>query len=114
MNAEGPAIERDPANDLYDRACTLLVEASELQHAAARQGNEAAIVATLGCLESVLAELAETYRLLQRTTSRHPRLHGADLARCFDDLVHGVEHARSASEKVRALAGPPLAELPLR
>lgn len=101
---------RDPVNELYDRACSLLADASELRRTAARHGNDAAIAATLGCVESTLAELAEAYRLLQRTTSSRLRHEQGRLAQRFDEAVDGLEHARTASGDARALVGPLLAE----
>src|SRR4051812_18843005 len=43
---------RNAANDLYDHACDLLASGQALRAAAERDGNQSAIAATLGCLES--------------------------------------------------------------
>ena len=110
MSAEPRTTARDPANELYDCACNLLADACDLRGAAAQQGNDVAVAATLGCLESALGELAATYRLLQQRSSS--RLMGDDdVARRFDEAVVRVELARAASEDVRAFVGPLLADL---
>ena len=49
----------DPAVQLYDTACDLLLAAQGVRHAAGRTGSEEALAATLGCLHETLAELAE-------------------------------------------------------
>ena len=109
MSAPARNTGRDPANELYDRACALLADACDLHRGAAQPGNHLAVAATLGCLESALGELAASYRLLQRTTSRLLVQEDAALAERFDEAVARLEDARAATDGVRAFVGPLLA-----
>jgi len=112
MCAELRRTERDPANELYDCACNLLADAGDLRRAAARHGNDAALAATLGCLQSVLGELAATYRLLRQTSSSRLVHEPHGFARRFDEAAACLEQARAASDDARAFVGPLLADLP--
>jgi hypothetical protein len=51
--------ERAPENELYDRACDLLLAAQDLRGAASHDGASAAIAPTIGCVEESLSVLAE-------------------------------------------------------
>ena len=113
MSATPRRTERDPANELYDCACNLLADACDLRRAAARDDNDAAVTATLGCLESVLGELATTYRLLRQTSSSRLIHEPPRFARRFDEAAGYLEQARAASDDARAFVGPLLADLTL-
>lgn len=113
MCADRRTTERDPANELYDCACNLLADACDLRRVAARHGNDAALAATLGCLESMLGELAATYRLLRQTSSRRLAREPPGFARRFDEAAACLEQARAASGDLRAFVGPLLADLTL-
>jgi hypothetical protein len=65
MRAELPT-SADPAVQLYDTACDLLLAAQGLRQAAGRTGTEEALAATLGCLHETLAELAEATTTMAR------------------------------------------------
>jgi hypothetical protein len=115
---------RDPANELYDRACDLLAAATELRRAAARDNNEAAVAATLNCLEAALEETAVAVDLLRdgslrRIAAAWPIL-GDDAARAarrvfhrFVDAREGVRGAARRCGDLRGAVGPLLAELTL-
>ena len=111
-------VRRDPANELYDRACDLLEAARELHLAAARAGNVEAIAATLGCAEAALGELAETYRVLHEVSDVMLRRRGVagggqhlEAGARFAGAVAALDRARMASDAARAAVGPSLAEL---
>ncbi len=56
----------DPAQELYDCACELLLVAQALRSAAAEPGAEAAIAATIGCFSAALEGLAEGVIAMRR------------------------------------------------
>jgi hypothetical protein len=113
---------RDPANELYDRACDVVAAAAELRDASTRDNNDAAAAATLGCLEAALSDLAFAIEALRESSLR--RIAGASPAlgdqaavdahsarEKFDAAVAAVRAAGAACSQVRATAGPLLAEL---
>lgn len=52
-----PLKSRNPANELYDRACDMLEAAQGLRRALRAPGHQPALNATFGCLTDVLIEL---------------------------------------------------------
>lgn len=50
---------RDPANELYDQACSLLAAAKGLRVAARSRLTAPALAASLGCIEASLQQLRE-------------------------------------------------------
>jgi hypothetical protein len=50
---------RDPANELYDQACSLLAAAQGLRAAARSRHTAPALAASLGCIEASLQQLRE-------------------------------------------------------
>jgi hypothetical protein len=122
--AERRARQRDdPAQELYDRACDLLIAAQELHAAASEPGIAMATPATLGCLEAALAELAsavasmraEALRHLARANSIVPEALGdlspQEAQREFSALAEALRTAERATNATRNRLGPLLAEL---
>ena len=62
--------ERDPANELYDRACDVLDATRGLRSAAASARSWPAITASLGCLEAALEEVSAAVDGLRVATLR--------------------------------------------
>lgn len=114
---------RDPASDLYERACDLIEAAAGLRDAAERNGNQPAVAATLGCIEIALADIAATGELLAAGVARSidgpvRLVLGADanaldatIAHDLETAVDAIRRASSACESARASAGPLLASL---
>ena len=113
---------RDPANELYDRACDVLAAAAELRRASGHENNDAAVAATLNCLETALADVAAALEALSASSAR--RIAGAwpafgeraasdaEAARDeFDAATAAVRAAGEACGEVRRAVGPLLAEL---
>ena len=116
---------RNAANDLYDCACNLLASGQALRAAAEHDGNQSAIAATLGCVESTLRDISASCHQLSASTdrliesSRHARGDELDVARVrlareFQDVVSAISHAADQCSLTRAAAGPLLAELAAR
>jgi|tagenome__1003787_1003787.scaffolds.fasta_scaffold19926842_2 hypothetical protein len=112
---------RDPANDLYDRACDVVAAAAALRDAAAHENNDAAIAATLGCLEAALGDAATAIEQLRGSSAR--RISSAwpilgDQARTDADRAEdqfaaasaAIRAASSACGEVRGTVGPLLAK----
>jgi hypothetical protein len=117
--------DRDAANELYDRACDLLASGQALRAATERDRNQAAVAATLGCIESAMREIsagclqlsASADRLIENGQSaRGAELHVARvrLGREFQDVVNAISQAADQCSLTRAAAGPLLAELTAR
>ena len=113
---------RDPANDLYDRACDLLASGQALRAAAQRDGHQPALAAALGCIESTLREISASCVLLSAASDRliednesscADDLHASRLrvGRQFRQVVDATRHAADHCSTTRAAAGPLLAEL---
>lgn len=113
---------RDPANELFDRACDLLLAGRELREAAEHTGHSAAVAASLNCVEATLGELADTCRALGRGSderlSSAEEVLGAPLSLSreefserFDETAARLDEAREACERARATVGPTLAGL---
>jgi|tagenome__1003787_1003787.scaffolds.fasta_scaffold20960592_4 hypothetical protein len=114
--------QRDPANELYDRACDIVAVAAELRDASRHDDNDAAVAATLNCLETALRDVASALDALsasgvRRIASAWPALgeraaFDADEARsAFDAATEAVRAAGDACGDVRRAVGPLLAEL---
>ena len=113
---------RDPANELYDRACDIVAAAAELRDASRHDNNDAAVAATLNCLEVALRDVAAALDALSATSAR--RIAGAwpavgeraavdadEAHREFDAAGDAVRAAGDACGEVRRVVGPLLAEL---
>jgi hypothetical protein len=114
---------RDPANDLYDRACELLLAAQELRSAAGVGGTTPAFAATVGCIDASLEALEESVSAMRREAARESMrgqasdgsMHSAadDAAREFSALVEALSGAHEAASRMRERLGPFLARLTL-
>ena len=114
---------RDPATELYERACDLIEAAAGLRDAAERNGNQPAVAATLGCVEIALADIATAGELfaagIARSIDGRIRLVLGNEAHAVDATIAGdlgaavdaIRCAGSACESARASAGPLLAGL---
>jgi hypothetical protein len=119
------AAARDPANELYDRACDLLAAANELRPAAGRPGAAPAIAATLGCIEAALEAVADASAAMRAEVGRQlarDEAGTAELAsgvsrhaaeRQLSELVDVLANAHRAADTTRARIGPLLAQLTL-
>lgn len=107
---------RDPANELYDRACDLLDAAQGLRAAADREEASEAIPATLGCLEASLAGLVGAVAGMggcapkARTGPRSRRAEDGEawpqIRALFDQLARDLMVARASCASVRAISNP--------
>lgn len=115
---------RDPANDLYDRACDLLLAAQGLRSAAGARGSTPAFAATVGCVDASLEAMAgavsamrrEAVRQLARAqASDQPAAvtSAADAVREFSELADALAEAHDAAGRMRERLGPLLAHLTL-
>ena len=111
---------RDPANELYDRACDVVAAAAELRDAASRDNNDAAVAASLGCLEAALSDIAgaieelrdsSLLRIARARLTLGDRIDAGDTGGEFDAAVTAVRAAGAACNEVRGAVGPLLAEL---
>jgi hypothetical protein len=117
------AAQRDPATELYERACDLIEAAAGLRDAADRNGNQPAVAATLGCIEIALADIAATGELLAEGVAHSidgrvrlvlgndANAVDATIARDLEAAVDAIRCAGSACGSARASAGPLLAGL---
>jgi hypothetical protein len=87
----------DTDNELYDAACDALAAAQRLSRAAAADGVEPAVPATLGCIAATLGALTVGCAALGRDARPSQRS-------TFDDLVHALRRAHSACEAARSSA----------
>ena len=115
-------VERDPANDLYDRACELLLAAQGLRSAAGARGATPSYAASVGCIDASLEALTdavaamrrEAAREAERTRTAGERLAEADDAgREFSALAEALWRAHLAAGRMRERLGPFLARLTL-
>ena len=110
---------RDPAHELYDQACELLVAARSLRAAAGARGSAPAFAATAGCLEASLEALADAARAMRREAVRQvlrpdPSPPDAESAgRAFSELAAALASAHRAAGQLRERSGPMLARLTL-
>lgn len=112
---------RDPANELYDRACDLVGASAALRIVAARQNNDAAVAATLNCLETALEDVATSVDLLRaasasRIAGAWPVLEDASAIAeraedRFSDVSAAMRLATRRCSELRRSVGPLLAEL---
>jgi hypothetical protein len=88
----------DPDNGLFDAACDLLRAAQRLDGAVRRDGVEAAIPATLGCLHATLVALTSACAAL--SSNDPPGRNDA-----LEDLVFILRRAAAACDAARASSG---------
>jgi hypothetical protein len=105
--------KRAPENELYDRACDVLLAARDLRRAATRDGTSRALAATLGCVEetlSVLAEAADELGMTAVVNLNSDAMGSGDTsalaARPFGELRDALMSSRSACRAAREAAGP--------
>jgi hypothetical protein len=119
-----PSPGRDPANDLYDRGCELLLAAQGLRSAACARGSTPAFAATVGCIDASLEALADAVAAMRREAARQvPRAHASDrsapgssaedAAREFSELADALSGAHDAAGRMRERLGPLLVHLTL-
>jgi hypothetical protein len=116
-------VERDPANDLYDRACELLLAAQGLRSAAGARGATPSYAATVGCIDASLAALTDAVAAMRRGAASEaeraravgqPLAEAADAGREFSALAEELGRAHRAAGRMRERLGPFLARLTLR
>ena len=99
---------RDPANELYDRACDVLAASLALRDASTSTGAVPSAAATLGCLEAAFEEIAGAVGELRTA------LYNADLAdvlerrraaRRFDDLRRDLRAVQTSAARSRQATG---------
>jgi hypothetical protein len=107
---------RDPANELYDQACSLLAAAQGLRAAASSRRAAPALAASLGCIEASLQQLRDAMPELldtalatasrgqpsRRTHSNEP----SELCASFAVLARDLSVSRTSCAAVRELVGP--------
>ena len=121
MKLMTPERRRDPAHDLYDAACELLLAAQALRAAAGARGAAPSFAATVGCLDTSLEALAEAVDSMRdeaaRAVARAGRPDGAGSAeaarREFSELVAALDAAHRGAGRMRERVGPMLARLTL-
>jgi hypothetical protein len=116
---------RDPARELYDRACDLLLAAKEMSAAAREPGSAPAIAATVGGLDASLAALSGAVAAMRLEATRHTARPGGaasdslptdairSLQREFSGLIDALVAAHRAADQTRERVGPMLAHLTL-
>jgi hypothetical protein len=97
----GPA-RRDPANELYDCACTVLQATHELRAAAGRPGSAPAPAATLGCLEASLLALIDSSDGLRARAVADPRSAASVASTALDLLSDELARAARAARLPRS------------
>jgi hypothetical protein len=111
---------RDPANELYDQACSLLAAAQSLRAAASSRRAAPALAASLGCIEASLQQLREAMpelldtalataapdRPKRRTYSSEP----SELCASFAVFARDLSNSRASCAAVRGLVGPVVAK----
>jgi len=113
---------RDPAHELYDRACDLIAAAADLREAADDRDGDAAVAATLGSLAAALGDVAAAVEGLRcssvlRITSAWPAFgegacaEAGDASIRFDAASTAIRAAAGACDDARREVGPLLAEL---
>jgi hypothetical protein len=118
-HAIGSAL-RDPANRLYDEACSLLAAAEGLRHAAEGPDAAPALVATLGCVEASLEAIAIAVSHMhcsalalydERDDEVRKRLHEAgQISAAFATLKRNLSASRMGCEAARRVTGRLLAD----
>jgi hypothetical protein len=92
---------RDPANDLYDCACTVLHATHELRAAAGRPGSAPALAATLGCLEASLLALIDSTDGFRARAAEDPYSAASIASPAFDVLSEELADAARAAGVAR-------------
>ena len=123
--ARAPVVpSRDRANELYDRACDLLLAADGIRAAAAEPGSAPATAATLGCIEASLEALAHAVAAMRRVVDQRSSAREGGLAAesgvsaddahaGFSAVLNALEAAQRAVGELREQTGPLLARLTL-
>jgi hypothetical protein len=111
---------RDPANELYDQACSLLAAAQGLRAAASSRDTGPALAASLGCIEASLQQLRDAMPGLLDTAlataargQPDGRAHSSEpseLCAKFAVLAHDLSNSRTSCAAVRGLLGPVVAK----
>lgn len=123
MQQQPLRVERDPANDLYDHACDLLLAAQGLRSAAGVRGATPSYAATVGCIDASLEALTDAVAAMRSEAAREAdRARGAghafteadDAGREFSALAEALSRAHLAAGRMRERLGPFLARLTLR
>ena len=106
---------RDPANELYDQACSLLAAAQALRAAAGSRHAAPALAASLGCIEASLQQLREAMPELLDTalataaqdqpSRRTHSSEASELCASFAVLARDLSGSRASCAAVRALVG---------
>ena len=112
---------RDPANELYDQACSLLAAAQGLRAAARSRHAAPALAASLGCIEASLQQLREAMPELLDTalsTARRDRpslgahsTQPSEICASFATLSSDLSNTRTSCAAAREQVGPPAARL---
>jgi hypothetical protein len=108
---------RDPANELYDQACSLLEAARGLRAVASASRSAPAVAASLGCIEAALEELRDAVPELRDTTLTIPgqpdpgsdRSEAAQIRASFALLARDLSNSRTSCAATRRLVGPVVA-----
>jgi hypothetical protein len=111
---------RDPANELYDQACSLLAAAQALRAAASSRQAAPALAASLGCIEASLQQLRDAMpELLDAALARagpehpNPRTNSreqSEICTSFAMLARDLSKTRTSCAAARGLVGPALAK----
>jgi hypothetical protein len=110
---------RDPANELYDQACSLLAAAQGLRAASGSRHAAPALAATLGCIEASLEQLRGAMpelldTALAATARDQPNRHWSlrepsAICASFATLALDLSNSRTSCAAVRSLVGPAVA-----
>jgi hypothetical protein len=115
-------VARDPANDLYDHACDLLIAAQGVRSAACARGATPSYAATVGCIDASLEALTDAVAAMRREAAHEAeRIRSAgesateadDAGREFSALAEALSRAHVAAGRMRERLGPFLARLTL-
>lgn len=111
---------RDPANELYDQACSLLAAAQGLRAAASSRRAAPALAASLGCIEAALQQLRDAMPELldtalataarEQPSSRTHSSEPAELCAGFAVLARDLSNSRTSCAAARGLVGPVVAK----
>lgn len=111
---------RDPANELYDQACSLLAAAQGLRAAAGSRQTAPALAASLGCVEASLQQLRDALpELLDTALATAGRDHPgpragsstpSEICTSFAGLAADLSNSRTSCAAVRQQVGPALAK----
>ena len=96
---------RDPANNLYDRGCSLLDAARSLREAALAPESQPALAATLGCIEEGLEELVAAVAVMEARALEQPNARDQVKTR-FESLRSDLVAAKTSCGASREAAGP--------